>query len=99
MNDKAIGESMNLASGRETSVNTLATLVNEITGNTAEIKYVGKRDWDKSNRRLASIEKARKLIGYEPSMDYRAGLESVYKWLNDNKEKIVESIGPSAGLW
>ena len=97
--DKAIGESMNLASGKETSVNQLAALVNEITGNTAEVRYTGKRDWDRSNRRLASIEKARKLVGYDPKMDYRTGLESVYKWLIDNKRNIVDSVGPSAGLW
>jgi nucleoside-diphosphate-sugar epimerase len=97
--DKAIGESMNLASGIETSVNHLAALVNEITDNTAEIRHTGKRDWDKSNRRLASIEKARKLVGYNPKTDYRAGLESVYQWLVDNKDVIVNSLGPSAGLW
>jgi UDP-glucose 4-epimerase len=97
--DKAIGASMNLASGTETSVNQLATLVNEITGNTAKIRYTEKRDWDKSNRRLASIDKARKLIGYDPKTDYRIGLENVYKWLVDNKNNIVNSLGPSAGLW
>ena len=97
--DAAIGEAMNLASGTETSVNKLATLVNEITGNSAGIRYTKKRDWDKSSRRLASIEKARKLVGYKPTMEYRAGVESVYKWLVENKELIVNSVGPNAGLW
>jgi nucleoside-diphosphate-sugar epimerase len=96
---RAIGESMNLASGKETSVKQLATLVNEITGNKAETQFTEKRDWDKSNRRLASIEKARKLIGYESKMDYRQGLKSVYNWLVDNKDNIVNSLSSSAGLW
>jgi UDP-glucose 4-epimerase len=97
--DEAIGQSMNLASGIETSVNKLANLVNEITGNTAETRYIGKRDWDKSNRRLASIDKARNLIGYEPRTEYRVGLENVYNWLVENKTRIVNVLGPSAGLW
>lgn len=97
--DTAVGEAMNLASGTETSVKDLAKYVNEITGNTAETIYGPKRDWDKSNRRLASIEKARKLIGYEPSMDFKKGLENVRQWLLTNKENIIKSVGPTASLW
>ena len=90
---------MNLASGTETSVKTLATLVNEITNNKAGIHYTEKRSWDKSSRRLASIDKANKLIGYTPKTEYRDGLVSVYRWLSENKKNIVDSLGPSAGLW
>jgi UDP-glucose 4-epimerase len=97
--DSAAGESMNLASGRETSVKDLATQINDITGNTAETIFGPKRDWDKSNRRLASIEKARKLIGYTPRTDFRKGLENVHDWLTVNRENIIKSVGPTAELW
>ncbi len=66
MIESAADEAMNLASGRETSVKELATYINEITGNPPETIFGPKRDWDKSNRRLASIEKAHKIIGYDP---------------------------------
>ena len=97
--EKAKGEAMNLASGTETSVKDLAKYVNEITGNTAETLYAPKRDWDQSNRRLASIEKAKNLIGYEPKMDFREGLANVHQWLETNKENIIKSVGPTASLW
>lgn len=97
--DAAIGEAMNLASGTETSVKDLATMINEITGNKAGVVFGPKRDWDKSNRRLASIEKAKKLVGYEPKMDFRKGLESVHEWLKTNYDNIVDSVGPTADLW
>ena len=97
--EKAAGEAMNLASGKETSVKDLAKYVNEITGNTAETIYAPKRDWDQSNKRLASIEKARNLIGYEPKMNFRKGLENVHQWLETNTENIIKSVGPTASLW
>jgi UDP-glucose 4-epimerase len=97
--DKAIGEAMNLASGKETSVRDLAQKIKHVTGSASDIVYGPKRDWDKSNRRLASIEKARNLIGYEPKMDFMQGLENVHSWLKANYDNITKSVGPSAGLW
>jgi len=99
MMDSAVGEAMNLASGKETSVKELAQLINEITSNPTETIFAPKRNWDKSNRRLASIEKAQKLIRYEPKMDFKKGLENVYKWISTNRENIIDSVGPTASLW
>lgn len=97
--DKAIGEAMNLASGKETSVKDLAGKIKKVTGSSSEIVYGPKRDWDKSNRRLASIDKAFNLIGYEPKMDFIQGLKNVHNWLTTNHDNIINSVGPSAGLW
>jgi len=97
--DGAVGESINLASARETTVKDLAESVNEIAGNKAGIVYVPKRDWDKSVRRLASIDKARRILGYEPRMDFKEGLKKVYAWLQENKALIESSISPNDALW
>jgi UDP-glucose 4-epimerase len=97
--DAAIGESMNLASGTETSVKDLAKEIVDITKSKGGIRFGPKRAWDRSNRRLASIEKANRLTGYQSTVPFRKGLESVHKWLTDHKEQIVSSVGPSAGLW
>ena len=45
------------------------------------------------------FEKAKKLIDFEPTMDFRKGLESVYEWLQTNRENIIASVGPTADLW
>lgn len=39
-------------------------------------------------KRRASIDKAGKLLGYEPKMDMRTGLKRTYDWILGNKERI-----------
>jgi nucleoside-diphosphate-sugar epimerase len=97
--DSAIGQAMNLGSGTETRVKDLAQMVVEVAHSKSEIRYGPKRDWDKSNLRLASIEKARKLIDYEPKMPFKQGLENVYKWIVENKDNIERTMKPEYRLW
>jgi UDP-glucose 4-epimerase len=85
---EAVGEAINIGTGREIKIADLAEWINEITGNEAGKLYKEKRDWDKKARLLASIEKARKLLGYEPRMDFREGLEHVYAWFIENWQHI-----------
>jgi nucleoside-diphosphate-sugar epimerase len=89
---EAIGEAINLASETETRVIDLANLINEITQNKAGVTYTGRRDWDKVIKRRASIEKARRILGYEPKTAMKAGIRRVHEWLNENEEKIRASI-------
>jgi len=90
--EEAVGEAINLASEKETRVIDLANWINEITGNKAGIVFKQRRDWDKAIRRRASIEKARKILGYEPKTDMKTGLRRVYEWIKENMDKIEESV-------
>ncbi len=90
--EAARGESINLASSSETAIHELAEMINEIAGNSAGVTYLPKREWDKSTRRLASIEKARELIAYNPQTKLKDGLKQVYRWLLDNKSLIEKSV-------
>lgn len=87
---EAVGEAINLASEMETKVNDLATWINKMTGNKSGTIRTRRRDWDKVTKRRASIEKARKMLGYEPKTDKKTGLQAVHKWFVGNWEKIVE---------
>lgn len=89
---EAIGEAINLASETETRVIDLANWINEITENKAGVTYMGRRDWDKVIKRRASIEKARRILGYEPKTAMKAGIRRVHEWLNENEEKIRASV-------
>jgi nucleoside-diphosphate-sugar epimerase len=91
--EKAKGEVFNLATDTETAIRDLAKMVNDLTGNDAGIVYGSKRNWDKSGRRRASIDKARELIGYNPSTKVKDGIHSVYEWLSQNKERIEDYEG------
>lgn len=86
--EKAIGEAFNLATGREIKIRDLANWVLELTKNNSGIILAERRDWDKKNRLLASIEKARRILGYNPNMDFKEGLKQVKKWFDENWENI-----------
>jgi nucleoside-diphosphate-sugar epimerase len=89
--DEAVGETFNLASNTETKIIDLAKMINEITGNTAGIVFKPKRSWDRSTRRKASIDKARKILGYQPKTDIKTGLQHVYSWFKENWDNIKAS--------
>ena len=82
--ESAIGKEMNIASGRETNILEMAELINELTGNRAGIKRAPPRVWDTKKRLLASIDRARELLGYEPQMDFEVGLNHTIQWFRDN---------------
>ena len=86
--DSAVGEPINLASGEETRIIDLAKLVNRLTGNSKGTVFREKRNWDKSTRRRASIDKAQKLIDYHPSGKLEAGVGLTVKWFRENWEHI-----------
>ena len=86
--DQALGEEMNIASAVETRILDMAARVNELTGNTAGIIEAPKRVWDTKNRLLASIDRAKTLLGYEPKMDFDEGLNRTIDWFKQNWESI-----------
>ncbi|MEM4601280.1 MAG: NAD-dependent epimerase/dehydratase family protein [Desulfurococcaceae archaeon] len=88
ISEEAVGEAINLASGTETKIIDLARMVNAMTSNGADVVFLSRRPWDRIIRRRASIEKARKLLGYEPETDIKTGLSKVYDWLKENYENI-----------
>lgn len=94
--EAAVGEAFNLASEREVRIGTLAEMINTAAGNKAGVEIVAKRKWDTKNRLLASVDKARRLIGYEPSTRFEEGLENTIKWFRDNWDNIKKaaSFGP-----
>jgi len=87
----AIGDAFNLGSGREIRIADLAESVNKITENTAGIFFAERRDWDKKSRLLSSIEKARRVLKYQPGTDFKEGLISVHHWFSDQWQNIVKS--------
>lgn len=89
--EEAVGEAINIGTGQEIKISDLAEWINEITGNNAGLFFKERRDWDKKTRLLASIEKARKILAYEPKMVFKEGLRHVHQWFNENWENIQKS--------
>jgi nucleoside-diphosphate-sugar epimerase len=89
--DEAVGEAINLGTGREISINDLANWINEISRNKTKTVFKERRNWDKKNRLLSSIDKARKILKYEPKMQFKDGLRSTHSWFKHNWEDIKRS--------
>jgi UDP-glucose 4-epimerase len=85
---EAVGDAFNLASETEVRVIDIANMVNEMTGNSAGVEFVPRRDWDKITRRRASIEKARRVTGYEPKTKMDKGIKRTFDWIMENRDNI-----------
>jgi len=73
------GETFQLGSGTETSVNDLIELLKDITGLSIDTIFEPPRKGE-INRNYTSIEKIKKHIGYTPTFPIRKGLENTWKW-------------------
>lgn len=66
------GQVINLGSDEEVTINDLAKTAIEITGSSSEIRFVSYDDaygegFEDMQRRVPSLEKARRFIGYQPT--------------------------------
>jgi len=81
----AIGQTLNVGQGKEVSINEIAKLTiqkfNDLTGKSISIKpiYQKPRRGDVM-RHCADIKKARKIIGYNPKIKLKEGIELYLKW-------------------
>ena len=82
----------NLATGRETSILELATLINEFTGNKTPLDLRPARDWDRSGKRFASTEKSEHELGFVAQVDVREGIRRTVEWTKENAHLIQCSI-------
>ncbi len=94
----AVGEAYNLGSGKETRIIDLANMINKHTGNKAPITFIQRRKWDTKTRIIASWEKARGLIGYEPKTSFDEGIKNTVQWFKDNWDNIERSADFGPGM-
>ena len=96
--EDAIGAEMNIASARETEIVEMAEMVNELTGNKAGILYTDRRKWDTKSRLLASVDRARELLGYDPKTDFHEGLTSTIQWFTGHWDDICRDAEFPPGM-
>lgn len=86
------GDVYNLASGVETSILTLANMINELTGNPTPIDLKPARDWDRSGKRFGDPTKSRETLGFEAKVPLREGLERTIAWTTAHTSVIERCI-------
>ncbi|MDB4551377.1 SDR family oxidoreductase [Akkermansiaceae bacterium] len=76
---RASRQTYNVGCSDQITLHEIVTSLEKISGKRAKVKYVDPRPGDVQHS-LASIEKARTLLGYQPEVKFQKGLETVYKW-------------------
>ena len=75
----APGEVINVACGERVTLNALADAIQDTVGKHAGVEYAAPRPGDIKHS-LADIAKARRLLGYNPGVSFREGLEQTVAW-------------------
>lgn len=82
-------EVFNVASSVETSLNELAEALMRVMGKKLTPEYGPERKVNAVPRRLASTEKAKRLLGWEAQVGLDEGLERLVAWWRANKEHVA----------
>jgi len=93
-----VGEAFNLAAGREVAISDVAETINRLTGNKASVVYKPRRKWDSKPHLLASNEKAKRVLGFEPTLDFEVGILDAIEWFQENFVLIEQDAGFGPGL-
>ena len=80
------GETYNVGSGLEASIEEIADAVLELTGKPESLKTIVPDRPGHDRRYLLSSEKIRRELGWEPRREFRAGLEETVAWYRDNRD-------------
>lgn len=73
------GQMMNVATGSRITLNQVLALLRPMLGYSGEVKYGAPRAGDVQHS-LADISRAQRLLGYQPQVDFAAGLERTVAW-------------------
>ena len=83
--DDVHGEVINLATGRDISVETIADLVLEQLGKPNSLKVHTPERPGQVDRHIGSTEKAERLLGWRAKTSFEDGLVSTIGWYDDNR--------------
>jgi UDP-glucose 4-epimerase len=93
----AVGGVFNLGNDKEVSINELAAIVREVTGCRSQVSHIEYGEaypsgYEDMQRRVPSLEKAERLVGYRPTLDLRQIVESVVEYFAQNSRADLLSL-------
>ena len=93
--DASLGEVVNLGTGQEISIGSLAEMILEIMGKESEIRQDEQRTRPENSeveRLLCDNGKAKQLLGWEPQTSLEEGLRETVEWFEGNDGTYRESF-------
>ena len=88
----APGEAFNLGTRIQTRVIDLAEIVIKACRSTSQIEFAPRRPWDRSIHREADISKAKSVLGFQPTVGIREGVERTVDWFRANLDRIATAM-------
>src|SRR5579863_9733420 len=85
------GKVFNIGVGGRFSLNQTVELLRNISGTKLEVKYDPPRDGDIRDSQ-ADITQARKLLGYDPQVEFEQGLRRTFEWYRAMQEKASAPV-------
>ena len=86
--DNASGEVINVATSGRISLNTLFNTIRNLVGSTVEPIYAEPRAGDVKDSQ-ADISKAKRVLGYQPSVTFEAGLAKTVEWYRSSQVTVA----------
>jgi UDP-glucose 4-epimerase len=80
------GEVFQIATGVETSIQELAGMVQEVAGSLVEVRHGPARQGD-IRKNYSAVGKVRAVLGWEPQVALRRGLELTWSWICRQNER------------
>jgi UDP-glucose 4-epimerase len=77
---EAVGKAFNIGTGAATSINTLVKTLAKIVGRSKGKPLHAKPKLGEIRHSVASIEKAKRILGYKPAFPIDSGLRQLVKW-------------------
>jgi len=79
------GQVLNVGTGTETSVNALCSIILTACGSQAAPEYVPRRDIDNIRRRVLNVEKARRILHWQPTVTLPEGIRRTVRWIAETQ--------------
>ena len=95
LTDGVVGETYNVGSGQEASIEQIADGVLAATGRPESLKTIVPDRPGHDRRYLLDSTKIRTELGWEPVVDFASGLEATVHWYRDNRSWWEPLIGRS----
>ncbi len=98
LNEKANNEIFNVGTGKETDVFTVAKILNEKYKSDVKISITGNYRLGDIRTNFADTSKIKKLLNFEPKIDFETGISFFTDWVNsqdvkeDTYEKSIEEM-------
>ena len=92
---KAVGETINLGSGREISIGDLAALILKLMNRDLPIALEGTRvrpENSEVDRLLADSRKGQSILGWKPKYSLEEGLAATIEWIRENSERYRTGV-------